>query len=60
MGLVKYALDNGQSVHSVVNGMLPLHAAAANGDIGIVTYLVEKAGADVNARRFPRGVNADD
>lgn len=49
-GLVKYALMNGQPVNSVVNGVLPIHAAASSGNEAVVRMLIE-AGADVNSPR---------
>jgi len=49
-GLVKYALQNGQPVNSVLNGVLPLHAAASSGNETIVRMLIEH-GADVNSPR---------
>lgn len=49
-GLAKYALTNGQPVNSVLNGVLPLHAACSGGNELIVRLLIEH-GADVNAPR---------
>ncbi|KAI1302854.1 hypothetical protein EDD11_005458 [Mortierella claussenii] len=52
--LVKFALDNGQPIDSVVNGVLPIHAACcSNANVAVVLFLIER-GADVNARRYPR------
>lgn len=51
LGLVKFALDNGQAIDSVVNGLLPIHAACAGGHTLVAKYLIER-GADVNARRY--------
>lgn len=53
LGLVEFALSHGQPVNSVLNGVLPLHAACAGGSEVVVKYLIEE-GADVNA---PRCVN---
>ncbi|KAG0023076.1 hypothetical protein BGZ80_010456 [Entomortierella chlamydospora] len=54
LGLVKFALDNGQPIDSVVNGVLPIHAACcSNANIAVVLFLIEH-GSDVNARRQPR------
>ncbi|KAI9292305.1 hypothetical protein K502DRAFT_280789, partial [Neoconidiobolus thromboides FSU 785] len=53
IGLVKFALDNGQPIDSVLNGLLPIHIAACHGQLHIVKYLIEK-GCDVNGRRKPR------
>jgi ankyrin repeat protein len=49
-GLVKYALIHGQPVNSVLNGVLPLHAAASSGNETVVRMLIEH-GADVNSPR---------
>ncbi|KAF9907666.1 hypothetical protein EC991_010698 [Linnemannia zychae] len=51
--LVKFALDNGQPIDSVVNGVYAIHAACCNNNVAVVLYLIEH-GADVNARRLPR------
>ncbi|KAJ7594606.1 hypothetical protein C8J56DRAFT_821453 [Mycena floridula] len=53
IGLVEYALTRGQPVNSVLDGVLPLHAACAGGDEQVVKLLIEH-GADVNAPRLPR------
>ncbi|ORX80279.1 hypothetical protein K493DRAFT_186480, partial [Basidiobolus meristosporus CBS 931.73] len=53
LGLVKFALDHGQSIDSVVNGILPIHAACCSGNFVVVKYLLDR-GADVNARRCSR------
>ncbi|KAI7827661.1 hypothetical protein BC939DRAFT_86401 [Gamsiella multidivaricata] len=54
LGLVKFALDNGQPIDSAVNGVLPIHAACcSNANVAVVLFLIER-GADVNARRYPR------
>ncbi|KAI0949666.1 hypothetical protein AcW1_009205 [Taiwanofungus camphoratus] len=58
IGLVKYALDNGQPVNSVLDGVLPLHAACSGGNDLVVRLLIEK-GADVNAPRLPRRYSSD-
>lgn len=57
LGLVKFALDNGQAIDSCVKGLLPIHAACAYGHVQVVKYLLER-GADVNARRRPRRYSA--
>lgn len=53
MGLVEYALARGQPINSVLDGVLPLHAACAGGNEQVVKLLIEH-GADVNAPRLPR------
>ncbi|KAG0294845.1 hypothetical protein BGZ96_000334 [Linnemannia gamsii] len=59
MCLVKFALDNGQPIDSVVNGVLPIHAACcSNGNVAVVLFLIER-GADVNSRRYPRKYSGD-
>ena len=50
LGLVKYALEQGQPVNSAMEGVLPLHAACHNGFDLVVRLLIEH-GADVNAPR---------
>lgn len=52
-GLVQYALANGQPVNSVLDGVLPIHAAASSGSETVVRMLIE-AGADVNSPRVSR------
>ncbi|EIM79926.1 ankyrin, partial [Stereum hirsutum FP-91666 SS1] len=49
----KYALSHGQPINSVIDGVLPLHAACSGGNELVVKLLIE-AGADVNAPRLPR------
>ncbi|OCH86374.1 hypothetical protein OBBRIDRAFT_761438 [Obba rivulosa] len=58
LGLVKYALDHGQPINSVIDGVLPLHAACSGGNDLVVRLLIEK-GADVNAPRLPRRYSSD-
>ncbi|KAK2467866.1 hypothetical protein APHAL10511_000161 [Amanita phalloides] len=58
LGLVEYALVNGQPVNSVLDGVLPLHAACAGGHVQVVKLLLEW-GADVNAPRLPRRYSND-
>ncbi|KAH9935563.1 uncharacterized protein B0H18DRAFT_976273 [Fomitopsis serialis] len=58
LGLVKYALDHGQPINSVLDGVLPLHAACSGGNDHVVRLLIEK-GADVNAPRLPRRYTSD-
>ncbi|KAM0790860.1 hypothetical protein ACM66B_004701 [Microbotryomycetes sp. NB124-2] len=58
LGLVRYALQQGQPVNSVLSGVLPLHAAASSGSLAIVKELIEY-GADVNAPRLSRRYSHD-
>ncbi|KAI8975852.1 ankyrin repeat-containing domain protein, partial [Trametes punicea] len=58
LGLVTYALDHGQPVNSVIDGVLPLHVASSGGNDLIVRLLIER-GADVNAPRLPRKYSSD-
>ncbi|KAF9569901.1 hypothetical protein BGW38_008795, partial [Lunasporangiospora selenospora] len=52
--LVKFALDNGQPIDSVLIGVSAIHAACCiNANVAVVLYLIER-GADINARRLPR------
>ncbi|KAA1472961.1 ankyrin, partial [Dentipellis sp. KUC8613] len=49
----KYALSHGQPINSVIDGVLPLHAACSGGNTLVVKLLID-SGADVNApRRVP-------
>jgi hypothetical protein len=54
IGLVEYALNRGQPVNSVLDGVLPLHAACSGGTAlheQVVKRLIDH-GADVNAPRY--------
>ncbi|SOV05344.1 uncharacterized protein UDID_07745 [Ustilago sp. UG-2017a] len=51
IGLVKFALENGQPANSNLNGILPLHAACSGGSEQSVRMLIFH-GADVNALRL--------
>ncbi|KAH7096306.1 hypothetical protein BKA62DRAFT_603419, partial [Auriculariales sp. MPI-PUGE-AT-0066] len=51
-----YALSAGQPVNSVLDGVLPIHAACAGGNEAVVQLLL-RHGADVNAPRLPRKKN---
>ncbi|KAK9711380.1 hypothetical protein K7432_007877 [Basidiobolus ranarum] len=53
LGLVKFALDQGQPIDSVVHGLLPIHAACCSGNAVVVEYLVQR-GADVNCRSYSK------
>ncbi|KAF8482483.1 hypothetical protein DFH94DRAFT_680556 [Russula ochroleuca] len=53
IGLVKYAISHGQPINSVIDGVLPLHAACSGGSDMVVRLLIDN-GADVNASRLPR------
>lgn len=48
---MKYALQHGQPVNSVIGGVLPIHAACSSGNETVVRMLVSY-GADVNAPRL--------
>ncbi|KIJ38590.1 hypothetical protein M422DRAFT_176413, partial [Sphaerobolus stellatus SS14] len=50
VGLVHYALSEGQPVDAVWDGITALHAAAAGGSEHVVKLLIEN-GADVNFGR---------
>ncbi|CAI2164981.1 15945_t:CDS:2 [Funneliformis geosporum] len=56
LGLVKFALDHGQPIDSVLNGVLPIHVACINGNVSVVQYLIER-GADVNSPRLSHKYN---
>ncbi|KAN0063897.1 hypothetical protein ACQY0O_003503 [Thecaphora frezii] len=51
IGLIKFALENGQPANSNLNGILPLHAACSGGNEQAVRMLLLH-GADVNAPRL--------
>ncbi|KAG9104360.1 hypothetical protein FRC06_003166 [Ceratobasidium sp. 370] len=57
IGLVSFALTNGQPTNAVLDGVLPLHAAASGGNTRVVRMLID-AGADLNAGRLSRKVGA--
>jgi len=50
IGMIRFALDNGQSIHSSINGLQAIHVAAGFGQLAIMKYLVSR-GANVNSRR---------
>jgi hypothetical protein len=50
IGMIRFALDNGQSIHSSINGLQAIHVAAGFGQLAIIKYLVSR-GANVNCRR---------
>ncbi|KIY71135.1 hypothetical protein CYLTODRAFT_441508 [Cylindrobasidium torrendii FP15055 ss-10] len=53
IGLVEYALGRGQPINGVIDGILPIHAAASGGSEAVVRLLLQH-GASVNAPRLPR------
>ncbi|KAK9761024.1 hypothetical protein K7432_014399 [Basidiobolus ranarum] len=53
LGLVKFALDHGQAINSVIKGVLPIHAACCSGNVIVVEYLIQR-GADVNIQSFSK------
>lgn len=57
IGLVSFALTNGQPTNAVLDGVLPLHAAASGGNTRVVRMLID-AGADLNAGRLSRKLGA--
>jgi ankyrin repeat protein len=56
IGLAKYAISHGQPINSVIDGVLPLHAACSGGSDMVVRLLIDN-GADVNAPRYLLGIS---
>lgn len=51
LGLVKFALDHGVPIDSVVNGFVPLQLACiSDSNIAVVQYLIDR-GADMNIQK---------
>lgn len=57
LGLVSFALTNGQPTNAVLDGLLPIHAAASGGNTRVVRMLID-AGADLNIGRLSRKLGA--
>ncbi|KAG1077307.1 hypothetical protein G6F42_024933 [Rhizopus arrhizus] len=52
VGLIKFALDHGVPIDSVVNGFVPLQLACiSDNNIAAVQYLIDR-GADVNIQKY--------
>ncbi|CAO3697939.1 unnamed protein product [Rhizopus microsporus] len=59
VGLVKFALDHGAPIDSVVNGYMPLQLACiSDNHVAVVQYLIDR-GADVNAQKWSKKHSAD-
>jgi len=59
IGLVKFALDHGVAIDSVVNGFMPLQMACiSDSNIAVVQYLIDR-GADVNLQRWSKKHSSD-
>ncbi|KAI8340318.1 ankyrin repeat-containing domain protein [Chlamydoabsidia padenii] len=59
VGLVKFALDHGASMDSVVNGFMPLQlACVSDNNLAVVQYLIDR-GAQVNAQRWSKKHSTD-
>ncbi|KAG2188645.1 hypothetical protein INT44_001400 [Umbelopsis vinacea] len=59
IGLVKFALDHGAGIDSVVNGYMPLQMACiSDSNIAVVQYLIDR-GADVNLQRWSKKHSTD-
>lgn len=51
IGLIKFSLDHGAHIDSVVNGFVPLQTACINdSNIAAVQYLIDR-GANVNIQK---------
>lgn len=57
IGLVSFALANGQPTNAVLDGVLPIHAAASGGNARVVRMLID-AGANLNIGRLSRKLGA--
>lgn len=50
-GLVKFALDHGAAIDSIMNGFMPLQlACTCDTNVAVVQYLIDR-GAKVNEQR---------
>ncbi|KAI8085912.1 uncharacterized protein B0P05DRAFT_635860 [Gilbertella persicaria] len=59
VGLVKFALDHGVPIDSVVNGFVPLQLACiSDNNIAVVQYLIDR-GADVNIQKWSKKHSMD-
>ncbi|KAG2237903.1 hypothetical protein INT48_002208 [Thamnidium elegans] len=59
VGLVKFALDHGVPIDSVVNGFVPLQVACINdNNIAVVQYLIDR-GASVNMQKWSKKHSTD-
>ncbi|KAJ1971878.1 hypothetical protein H4R34_005599 [Dimargaris verticillata] len=56
MAMVKYSLDNGVAVDSVLNGAEPIHLACCMDSLPVLVLLLQY-GARPNARRLPKGTS---
>ncbi|KAJ1979626.1 hypothetical protein H4R35_001446 [Dimargaris xerosporica] len=56
MAMVKYALDNGVAVDSVLNGAEPIHLACCMDSLPVLVLLLQH-GARPNARHLPKGTS---
>ncbi|KAI8987382.1 hypothetical protein BDF20DRAFT_910012 [Mycotypha africana] len=54
VGLVKFALDHGVPINSVVNGFVPLQLACiSDNNLAVIQYLIDR-GADVNIQKWSK------
>ncbi|CAO0802538.1 unnamed protein product [Mucor circinelloides] len=59
VGLIKFALDHGVPIDSVVNGFVPLQLACiSDNNIAAVQYLIDR-GADVNIQKWSKKHSID-
>ncbi|KAI7866135.1 hypothetical protein BDF14DRAFT_1882837 [Spinellus fusiger] len=59
VGLIKFALDHGVPIDSVINGFMPLQLAClSDTNVAAVQYLIDR-GAGVNAQRWSKKHSSD-
>ncbi|TDL14085.1 hypothetical protein BD410DRAFT_703950, partial [Rickenella mellea] len=57
LGLVEYAIRHSQPVKSILDCVLPMHAAAVGGSVVVVLYFINQG--DENVLRLPRRYSSE-